>query len=114
MKIITILMMVFVITAAPVLAEETSQDLVEPELEAEAYLEQLRVKQSKEIKAYIDSLSIGKNGRFQATQIIPDAVLILDTKEGHMWIWAQDKTTYQGRLFPNSDDMEFTPLPSEE
>jgi hypothetical protein len=45
---------------------------------------------------------------------MPGTILILDTKEGHMWIWGLDKTTYEGRLIPNRNDMEYTPFPLEE
>jgi hypothetical protein len=40
-------------------------------------------------------------GRFQALNVFDGkAVLILDTKEGHLWIWALPSVIYGGRIFP--------------
>ncbi len=50
-------------------------------------------------------------GRFQATPLMSNAIFILDTKEGHLWIWLQQQDEegrrehlllYQGQVLPGS------------
>lgn len=55
-----------------------------------------------ELERYKKSLLRGPVGRFQAMQVNPIEVLIIDTKEGHLWVWSRKKrkTTYQGQITP--------------
>jgi hypothetical protein len=44
---------------------------------------------------------LNEAGRFQALNVFDGkAVLILDTKLGHLWIWALPSVIYGGRVFP--------------
>ena len=58
-------------------------------------------------QAYIEfnkSLSKGSVGRFRATTVDKNTVIILDTKEGHFWLWGQGISTitliYGGQVYP--------------
>ena len=46
---------------------------------------------------------MNENGRYQAVALGPDA-LILDTQEGHLWLWGAANNeillAYQGRVTP--------------
>jgi len=45
--------------------------------------------------------TLNEAGRFQAVDVFGGkAVLILDTKLGHIWIWALPSVIYAGRVFP--------------
>jgi hypothetical protein len=51
------------------------------------------------------SLSTGGAGRFQAIPLSPESVLILDSKEGHFWLWVISSEKggtliYQGKVMP--------------
>jgi len=39
-------------------------------------------------------------GRFQAIPLKDSSTFIVDTKEGHMWVWALGELVYQGILQP--------------
>ena len=61
---------------------------------------------------YQKPLSEGGVGRFQAVRMDSNAIFILDTMEGHMWVWViqQDSTGqpaeflfYQGQVVPGSN-----------
>jgi hypothetical protein len=39
-------------------------------------------------------------GRFQAIRVKDSSTFILDTQEGHMWVWALGELVYQGRIKP--------------
>jgi len=44
-------------------------------------------------------------GRFQALRLSNEAALILDTKEGHLWVWLAKGDTfliYEGQVFPGA------------
>jgi restriction endonuclease S subunit len=58
-------------------------------------------------------------GRFQAIKIRQDTVIILDTKEGHLWIWDEIISgylsfTYAGQLCPGEYMGEKTIYPVKE
>ncbi len=51
-------------------------------------------------------------GRYQAVRMDSNAVFIIDTKEGHLWVWVIQKDSegqpaeflfYQGKLMPGAD-----------
>lgn len=53
-----------------------------------------------------------ENGRFQAIRLDNNAVFLLDTKEGHLWVWVIQKDSkgipseflfYQGMLVPGKN-----------
>lgn len=54
--------------------------------------------------AFIEDLEKGGVGRFQAVRLDGSSVIVLDTRDGHLWAWAFGKEggfiTYQGRVFP--------------
>lgn len=75
---------------------------------AEALVEKARKKMREQGRKFWKSLSKASIGRFQAIAIneLP-FVLILDTKEGHVWIWditayrnQQPSLQYQGQIYP--------------
>jgi len=54
--------------------------------------------------AYQASLESGVSGRFQAVRLDGSSIFVLDSRLGHMWVWAFGKeggfTMYQGRVAP--------------
>ena len=63
----------------------------------------------KEPQDYGSPLSNESVGRYQAVRVESNAVFIMDTKEGHMWIWVIQKDKqgqpvqllfYQGQVIP--------------
>jgi hypothetical protein len=56
------------------------------------------------VKEFRETLAPGENGRFSAVPIDGTSVLIVDTRLGHLWVWAFGEkgsfTTYQGQLVP--------------
>ncbi len=56
------------------------------------------------VKAFRETLIHGENGRFSAVRIDGTSVLLLDTRQGHLWVWTFGEkgsfTTYQGQLLP--------------
>jgi len=64
-----------------------------------------------EKREFIKSLSKDNTGRFQAVRMNNSSVFILDTKEGHLWIWitqagkdgrSEEFLVYQGQAVPGS------------
>ncbi len=59
---------------------------------------------AKNAKAFRESLRNGQNGRFSAVRIDGSSVFLLDTRQGHMWVWTFGPkgsfTAYQGQLVP--------------
>ncbi len=59
-------------------------------------------------KDFIDSVSQGPVGRFQAVKVDSGVVFILDTKKGYLWMWGAVMVggkpsitiSYQGRVVP--------------
>jgi hypothetical protein len=53
---------------------------------------------------FLGDLEKGGPGRFQAVRLDGSSVFVLDTRDGHLWVWAFGKAggfiTYQGRVFP--------------
>jgi hypothetical protein len=56
-----------------------------------------------------DNLKNDKIGRYQAIRMDSNAIFIIDTKEGHLWVWVIQKDSqgipseflfYQGKLVP--------------
>lgn len=56
-----------------------------------------------------DNLNNDKIGRYQAIRMDSNAIFIIDTKEGHLWVWVIQKDSqgipseflfYQGKLVP--------------
>jgi|GEM_PF-2848283 len=54
--------------------------------------------------AYLASLEGASPGRFQAVRLDGSSIFILDTRLGHIWVWAFGEqggfTMYQGRVAP--------------
>jgi hypothetical protein len=56
------------------------------------------------VKAFRESVMDGENGRFSAVRIDGTSVFLLDTRQGHLWVWTFGEkgsfTAYQGQLVP--------------
>jgi len=70
--------------------------------------------ESKQIEKrdFSEPLSGGSVGRYQAVRMDSNAIFILDTLEGHLWVWVIQKDSsgqpaeflfYQGRVTPGSN-----------
>jgi hypothetical protein len=97
------LVLVLMTTSETIVAEENIKQpkfITTEELFAEENKEYQKQLQQK-AKDFKKSLSKGKAGRFQAIEILGGGgVFILDTKEGHMWLWMQSTTYYEGFVYP--------------
>ena len=81
----------------------STQDLFDPKEEKE--LEEANKQHQKQLKRNAEhfrkSLIGGPPGRFQAIPINGStSIFILDTKEGHMWLWGMGQTLYEGFVYP--------------
>ena len=83
------------------LTELEKKELQELEAEQKKYEEyiQLQNKLKKLAGNFNKSLSEGPIGRFQAVPVSSAAILILDTKEGHLWIVGLGKIIYAGFVY---------------
>ena len=56
------------------------------------------------IKQFQASLADSENGRFHAVRLDGTSVFVIDTRQGHLWVWTFGEkgsfTAYQGRVFP--------------
>ena len=54
--------------------------------------------------AFRETLVAAETGRFAAVRVDNSSVLLLDTRQGHLWVWTFGAkgsfTTYQGQLLP--------------
>jgi len=75
-------------------------------------IEKERENQQIEKRDFSDSPSGGSVGRYQAVRMDSNAIFILDTMEGHLWVWVIQKDSsgqsaeflfYQGRVKPGSN-----------
>ncbi len=83
------------------------RDLTKDLAPLEAAAGETKTGRAKQCQQFWESLSKGEIGRFQA--ISPTGqpfVLILDTKEGHIWIWKfqEEEIDYKGQICPASPD----------
>jgi hypothetical protein len=85
---------------------EMQQDVKEPESSERPKQIPTTVKSD-----YVDASSDGIPGRYQAIRMDSNAIFILDTQKGHLWVWVNQKDNtgqpaeflfYQGRVVPGS------------
>lgn len=60
---------------------------------------------SQSVLDFKKSFSKESIGRFQAIKLSNDAIFIIDTKEGHIWIWVSKgdrHLIYEGQVFPGT------------
>ena len=78
------------------------------EMDSKMRSQTARQTRKQDYKAF---LSNGSEGRFQAVRMDSNAIFILDTKEGHLWVWVIQKDSegqpaefmfYQGQVVPGS------------
>jgi hypothetical protein len=90
--------------------EELRQEMDREKLAVQKELEEYKLWESR-CATYKEVLSTtAKEGRFQACSIEEGLVFIIDTKEGHMWLWrpgtiGEPKAIilmYQGQLCPGA------------
>ena len=84
---------------------EMQQDMKEPESR------ELTQQIPATVSDYMDASSDGIPGRYQAIRMDSNAIFILDTQKGHLWVWVNQKDNtgqpaeylfYQGRVVPGS------------
>jgi hypothetical protein len=108
------IILVFVFTGSSISAQSRQgkdipapKDLTKDLVPLEASLEEAKSAKDKRCQEFRESLSEGEIGRFQAISPMEKPfIFILDTKEGHIWIWSfqQHVIEYKGQICPVHPD----------
>jgi len=112
---IAVCIILFVVFTGSLISAESKQrkdisapkDLTKDLAPLEASLEEAKSARDKRCQEFRESLSRGEIGRFQAISPMEKPfVFILDTKEGHIWVWSfqQDAIEYKGQICPVHSD----------